>query len=93
MPKGIAGIWSIRYYRMPPLGLLRLASSTPKEWDVEIVDEKIENINYEKTDLVAITAMTSHANRAYEIADKYRKKGIKVVLGGFHPSLKRGIYE
>jgi radical SAM superfamily enzyme YgiQ (UPF0313 family) len=31
--------------------------------------------------------MTSQANRAYEIADRYRAKGIPVVLGGVHVSL------
>ena len=37
--------------------------------------------------MVAISAMTCQARRAYDIADKYREKNIPVVLGGIHPSL------
>lgn len=87
MPKWKHGLWKIRVFRLPPLSLIRLASSTSKEWKVEIIDENIEKIKYDDTDLVAISAMTPLVNRAYEIADTYRKKGVKVVLGGIHPSV------
>jgi radical SAM superfamily enzyme YgiQ (UPF0313 family) len=72
---------------MPPLGLMRLASVTPPEYEVEIIDENVEKIKYDNTDLVGISAMTSLANRAYEIADRYRSRGVKVILGGIHPSI------
>ena len=38
-------------------------------------------------DLVGITTMTATAAHAYEIADRYRELGAKVVLGGIHASL------
>jgi len=38
-------------------------------------------------DLVGITVMTELARRAYHIADTYRKYGVKVVMGGIHPTV------
>ncbi|HLC23402.1 MAG TPA: radical SAM protein, partial [Dehalococcoidia bacterium] len=54
---------------------------------MSLVDENVVAIDYEKeTDLVGITALTSTAQRAYNIADTFRTKGVKVVLGGIHSS-------
>jgi len=85
-PKWRGGLWNVRLFRMPPLGLLSIASATPKEWDIEFIDENVDEIKYSDTDLVAISAFTALANRAYEIADKYRAMGIKVIIGGVHAS-------
>jgi radical SAM superfamily enzyme YgiQ (UPF0313 family) len=75
------------YFRMPYLGLLKVAALTPPEWEVEILDEKVDGMDFNQhADLVGITAMTPAANRAYEIADAFREKGIKVVMGGMHTS-------
>jgi radical SAM superfamily enzyme YgiQ (UPF0313 family) len=38
-------------------------------------------------DLVGITTMTATAPRAYDIADMFRSKGARVVLGGIHASM------
>ena len=57
--------------------------------DVRIVDEMVEDADFgAPADLVGITAITGTANRAYEIADRFRAKGAKVVLGGVHPTLR-----
>lgn len=71
-----------------PLSIPILTSLTPNDVEIIINDENIEEINYdENPDLVGITIpMTSVARRAYEIADNFRKKGVKVVLGGIHPT-------
>lgn len=75
------------YFRMPYLGLLKVAALTPPDWEVSIVDEKVEGIDFDQhVDLVGITAMTPAVNRAYEIADAFRERGIKVVMGGMHIS-------
>jgi len=75
------------YFRMPVLGLLKVAALTPSPWQVVIVDEKIETLDLSQSaDLVGITAMTSTAVRAYEIADHFKQRGIKVVMGGMHVS-------
>jgi radical SAM superfamily enzyme YgiQ (UPF0313 family) len=72
-------------YRLPPMGLMKVAALTPPDWRVTIADEKIEKLNLEQgADLVGITAMTPTAKRAYQIADQFRQRGIKVVMGGMH---------
>lgn len=71
----------------PRLSLPVIASLTPPEFEVEIIDEYFEDINFEcKVDLVGITAMSTQAPRAYQIADEFRKRGKKVIMGGSHAS-------
>jgi radical SAM superfamily enzyme YgiQ (UPF0313 family) len=73
---------------LPPLGMAMIAALTPPEVEVSITDENVTRIDYLKdVDLVGITALTSTAHRAYEIADAFRAMGKKVVLGGIHPSI------
>ena len=72
------------YYLSVPI----LTSLTPSKHKIKVFDENIEAIDYSwKPDLVGISVRTMVANRAYEIADTYRKRGSKVVLGGIHPSM------
>ena len=73
-----------RSSRFPPLGLGVVAALTPPSWDVEFVDENIAPFEYRDADVVGITAFTSAANRAYEIAAIYRAQGTPVVMGGIH---------
>ncbi|MBI5875758.1 MAG: cobalamin B12-binding domain-containing protein, partial [Deltaproteobacteria bacterium] len=75
-------------YSIPQLSLPTIAGLTDDRFDVVIVDENIEDIDFEaKTDLVGITTMTALAPRAYDIADRFRKKGVPAVLGGIHASM------
>jgi radical SAM superfamily enzyme YgiQ (UPF0313 family) len=75
------------FFRMPCLGLLKVAALTPPDWQVTIIDEKIEPLDLEQAvDLVGITAMTTTVQRGYEIAGLFRRRGIKVVMGGMHVS-------
>ena len=74
--------------KIPQLALNILASLTPEDVDITITDEESEEIDFSKDyDLVGITSMTATANRAYQLADIYREKGSKVVLGGIHPTI------
>ena len=67
------------------LNLLVIAAYARKYFDVRILDENIEHIDKEvSADLVGITIMTSTALRGYEIAERFRKRGIHVVMGGVH---------
>lgn len=72
-----------------PVSLTLIASLTPPDWDIEIIDERMgETVDYdEKVDLVGIAIRTLTAPRAYQIAAEYRKRGVKVVLGGPHVSV------
>ncbi|MFH1782880.1 MAG: radical SAM protein [Candidatus Omnitrophota bacterium] len=68
--------------------LLIIASLTPQSYKLTFVDENFDQINFdEHYDLVAITCMTQQAKRAYEIGDFFRKKNIKVIIGGVHATL------
>jgi len=76
------------FLRFPSLALANIAALTPDEHQVNLIDEQISPIDYNiNTDIVAISVNTSVANRAYEIGDKFREKGVKVIFGGLHPSL------
>ncbi|HEX9206426.1 MAG TPA: radical SAM protein [Candidatus Deferrimicrobiaceae bacterium] len=76
------------YFRMPTLGLLKVAAATPPDWNVKVVDEKVEPLDLAApADLVGITGMTPAIGRAYEIADAFRARGIPVVMGGIHVSM------
>jgi radical SAM superfamily enzyme YgiQ (UPF0313 family) len=71
----------------PHLGLAMVAALTPPEVEVSLTDENVTVIDFQKEiDLVGITTLTITAARAYEIADTFREKGVKVILGGSHPS-------
>src|SRR5512135_564495 len=75
-------------YPFPILGLTLLAALFPKEYEIKIVNEAIEEIDFDRAvDLVGITGLTCVIGRAYEVADRFRERGVKVILGGAHPSL------
>ena len=77
----------IKSYWFARLSLTTIAALTPPEIEVAITDENVEEINFnEDVDLVGLTAMTMHAVRAYEIADRFRERNIPVVMGGLHAS-------
>jgi len=78
----------IKYSLFPPLSLLTLAGMTPDErYDITVRDEHVEPIEADGDfDLVGIKAYVSSAGRAYDLADAYRRRGAKVVLGGIHPT-------
>lgn len=65
-----------------------LVSMTPPQHEIELADELFgDPINYDGAyDMVGITTRTMNVNRAYEIADEFRRRGTTVVLGGVHVS-------
>ena len=78
----------IRGWQMEPLAPAMLASLTPRDVEVKFYDDRMEPIPYdEPTDLVAISVETYTARRAYQIASEYRRRGVPVVMGGFHATL------
>ncbi|GAB5559266.1 MAG: cobalamin-dependent protein [Synoicihabitans sp.] len=78
---------------LPSLGLLTLAGMTPDEHEVsyhEVPD--VTAIDSSGTllgefDVVAISSFTAMIKEAYQLADWYRGRGTKVVLGGLHVAL------
>ncbi len=72
---------------MSQLTLPVIAAQIPEEHDVKIIDENVEPIDFSSdVDVVCITAMTPAASRAYEVASEFRKKGVKILMGGVHVS-------
>lgn len=76
-----------RATRNQPLGLGIIAALTPPGWKIKIIDENFRAFRFYDADLVGLTAFTSTAPRAYEIAAVYRERGIPVVMGGIHASM------
>lgn len=70
---------------VPQLNLPVLAAHADNRFDVRIIDENIEDIDFSAAaDLVGISIMTPTAMRGYEIADTFRRRGTPVVIGGIH---------
>lgn len=87
------GIFS-KNLRYSPLTLITLAAYVPPELnaEVEIYDEGIQHLPGDlgdgvEADLVAMTVITGTAPRAYQLADRFRARGIPVVMGGPHVTL------
>ncbi|HWI40988.1 MAG TPA: radical SAM protein [Verrucomicrobiae bacterium] len=84
-PKG--RLWGELAFKFPSLSLASLAAVTPPEWEVSLCDENIEPLPETcDADIVALTAMTPQAPRAYALAARFRGVGKTVVMGGFHAS-------
>jgi radical SAM superfamily enzyme YgiQ (UPF0313 family) len=78
---------SLRYM---PLTLPMLAALVPSELRAEVIciDEAIQDVDPRlDADLVGLTVITGTATRAYRVADRFRGRGIPVVLGGPHVTL------
>lgn len=74
---------------LPSLGLLTVAGLTPD--DVEVVYREMDALPaddapLERFDLVGISSFTARIRAAYALADRYRARGVPVVLGGLHVS-------
>lgn len=78
----------IKHFMVPPYGLQILSALTPETHTVRIVDEYHRRADPDlRVDLVCISVWTAAARRAYALADHYRSRGLKVVLGGPHISV------
>ncbi len=73
---------------LPPMGLGILASRTAAHHEVAIVDENVEDVDFNAdADLVAVSATTVQAPRAYQILAEFRNRGAATVIGGIHASV------
>ena len=72
----------------PPLTTAYLAAMFPPDANVTIRHEQIRPVDYEiDVDLIALTFLSSNAFRAYNIADRFRERGVTVIMGGCHVSI------
>jgi radical SAM superfamily enzyme YgiQ (UPF0313 family) len=78
----------VRTWQMANLPVATLAGLTPDDVEVAFYDERVEFIDFDSpTDLVGITIETYNAKRAYEVAARFRSRGVPVVMGGYHAML------
>jgi radical SAM superfamily enzyme YgiQ (UPF0313 family) len=83
-----AGTRYIGTWKMEPLMMGVLKSLTPPDVEAELFDDRLELVDCgTRTDLAAISVETYTARRAYQIADRFRDRGVPVVLGGYHATL------
>ncbi len=62
-----------------------LAALVPKDWDVTLVDDATEPVDFAAdVDAVALTLRTVTSLRGYEIARRFRDRGVPVLMGGPH---------
>lgn len=81
----------VESWKMEPLSMAVLASLTPEEHEVSFYDDRVEKVDYDApADLVALSVETYTARRAYQIAARYRERGVPVVMGGYHATLVPG---
>jgi radical SAM superfamily enzyme YgiQ (UPF0313 family) len=75
---------------LPRMGLGVLASLTPPEDEIVYTDDLVKVFDLDRdvkdVDLVGISVDSKTARRSYDIAARYRERGIKVVMGGIHPT-------
>ena len=76
-----------RLWAAPHLGLLTVAAMLPESWKLTYIDLNYTFINNDSFDWIFISPTTSQANRAYELADSFRKTGTRIVMGGCHVSI------
>ena len=78
----------IRTWKMEPIPAAMIAALIPPDVERRFYDDRLESIPYdEPTSLVAISVETYTAKRAYQIASEFRRRGVPVVMGGFHATL------
>jgi radical SAM superfamily enzyme YgiQ (UPF0313 family) len=82
------GVNYMRTWQMEPLPIAVLAALTPKDVEISFDDDRMEPIRFDRpADLVAIPVETYTAKRSYQIATEFRRRGVPVVMGGFHATL------
>ena len=73
---------------MEPLWAATIAALLKPNWARELLDDRLGEVDYSVcADLVLLSVECYTARRAYEIAEKFRARGVKVALGGFHVTL------
>ena len=83
--RGLLEPYKLRKRKLVGAVIPYLAALAPKEWKITLVDDATEEIDYNGDyDAVAITIRTVTSLRGYEISEKFRRRGIAVLMGGPH---------
>ena len=78
-----------REFHLPPHGPVVFAATVPEEHELNFTDENVDPVDFEESaDLVCISMMlTCQTPRGFDIADRFRARGIPVIFGGIATSL------
>jgi radical SAM superfamily enzyme YgiQ (UPF0313 family) len=81
------GTFRAKFFANPEMTLPAVAATIPDKHNIRIIHETFEDIDYsDNYDLVGISCFTMFAPAVYQIADRFRKLGVPVILGGYHPT-------
>jgi len=70
---------------VPPITGIHLAAITPKQYEVRVIHQQVEQIDYEtNADLVAISFFSGFAPAAFQLAYEFKKRRKTVIAGGPH---------
>lgn len=72
---------------LQPLGIAALDGLTPEGTGTVFYDDRIEAVPMDiEADAVVLSVETFTARRAYQLSERFRKRGISVIMGGYHPT-------
>jgi radical SAM superfamily enzyme YgiQ (UPF0313 family) len=79
-------------FHLPPHGPVVFAATVPDEVDLTFTDENLQEIDFSASfDFVGISVMLScQLPRAFDIARRYRERGVPVIFGGIATMLHAG---
>jgi radical SAM superfamily enzyme YgiQ (UPF0313 family) len=77
-----------RKINLPGLVFPLLAAYTPSHWEVELLIEVVDEINFDTdADIIGIGSMGHAIFRGLEIAAEFKKRGRVVIMGGYMASI------
>lgn len=80
--------------RIASAAIATVAALAPRDFDIRLCDEAISPVEFDiDVDVVGISVNVSQALRGMEIADRFRARGITVVMGGPHVSLAPELFD
>jgi len=82
-----SGAGTSKFSNFPPLSLSFIAAVTSSNYRITLIDENMGKCHFPEADLIGITGYTSAIKRGYQIATRYRQKGVPVIMGGIHVSM------
>jgi radical SAM superfamily enzyme YgiQ (UPF0313 family) len=72
---------------------IHLASLLPRRWQVSLVHEAVRDVDLDmEVDAVFLSTMDFCAPHARDLARAFRRRGVRVVVGGLFPTLNPGYF-
>jgi radical SAM superfamily enzyme YgiQ (UPF0313 family) len=76
------------------LALPALSAIIPSDWEKEFCYEYFEDINFDSdASIIGISSMGYEIFRGIEIAEEFKKRGKKIIFGGFQPHISKDYLE